>query len=423
MGVSVRINGQRPPEVALDDIDLGSWDFWRRDDEHRDGAFATLRRDSPIRFFPDLERKGEVAGGGHWALTRHEHVRFASRCPEIFSSRPNVQMVDFPPEVAEYLGSMLALDDPRHQRLRALVNRAFTPKVLASVEESIRVRARHLVSAMVKKRADRFGDFVADIAGPLPLQVICDMMGIPGQDRARVFKWTDAVMGFGDPDIADDISEFHTAAKSLGEYGQALAESRRASSCEDLTTSLVNTEVGGERLTSAEIASFFILLVVAGTETTRNAISHGLHALTRFPDQRQLWWSDMAGLRQTAVEEILRWSTPVVYMRRTLTRDCELDGVRMSAGQKVTMWYTSANRDEVAFDDPWTFDVRRQSNPHFAFGGGGVHFCLGAGLARREISAAFDELQRQVPDITVVGEPAPLLSALAHGIKHLPVIW
>ena len=423
MAIAARINGQWPLDVASDEIDLGSWEFWRRDDDYRDGAFATLRRESPIRFFPELVRPGETPGAGHWALTRHGHIRFASRHPEIFSSSPSVEMTDPPAELVGYQTSMLVLDDPRHHRLRALVSHAFTPKVLARVQESINIRARSLVSAMMKSHPDRAGEFVSEVAGPLPLQVICDMMGIPEQDQARVFHWTNILSGFGDPEITADIDEFFMATTSLGEYGQSLAESRRESGSDDLTTSLVNAEVDGERLTSEEIASFFILLVLAGSETTRNALSLGLVALTRFPDQRQLWWDDIHGLRQTAVEEILRWTSPVRFLRRTLTRDIELDGISMSAGQKVTMWYASANRDEAVFDNPWAFDLQRHPNPHFAFGGGGAHFCLGASLARREIGAVFDELHRQVPGITVVGEPEPLLAALIHGIKVLPVGW
>src|SRR5690606_25737730 len=198
---------------------------------------------------------------------------------------------------------------------------------------------------------------------------------------------------------------------------------RRKNPGPDLTTSLVQAEVDGEQLTSADIASFFILLVVAGNETTRNAISHGMLALTRHPDQRQDWWDHFDEVTPTAVEEIVRWASPVTYMRRTVTRDTELRGVRMAAGDKVTLWYGSANRDESRFSDPWRFDVRRHPNPHVGFGGGGVHFCLGANLARREIAVAFDELRRQVPDIEVTEEPDRLHSAFIHGIKRLPVAW
>jgi methyl-branched lipid omega-hydroxylase len=253
--------------------------------------------------------------------------------------------------------------------------------------------------------------------------VICDMMGIPEDDHQRMFHWTNVILGFGDKDIATDYEEFVKVSMDIGAYATALAEDRRVNPRDDLTTALVQAEVNRERLTSAEVASFFILLVVAGNETTRNAISHGVLALTRFPDERTKWWADYEAMAPTAVEEIVRWASPVIYMRRTLTEDCELSGVKMAAGDKATLWYCSANRDEDKFADPWTFDVGRTPNPHAGFGGGGAHFCLGANLARREISVVFEELRRQMPDIQATEEPARLLSPFIHGIKRLPVSW
>jgi methyl-branched lipid omega-hydroxylase len=209
----------------------------------------------------------------------------------------------------------------------------------------------------------------------------------------------------------------------FGGYSTALAEDRRSNPTDDLTTSLVQAEVDGERLTSRDITSFFMLLAIAGNETTRNAISHGVLALTRFPEQREKWWADFDGIAHTAVEEIVRWAAPVVYMRRRVTEDTELSGTKLAAGDKVTMWYCSANRDEDKFENPWMFDVARNPNPHQGFGGGGAHFCLGANLARREISVMFEELHRQVPDIVATEEPARLLSPFIHGIKELRVAW
>jgi cytochrome P450 len=424
VGIATRVNGQEPPHVPLGDIDLGSWTFWSRDDDVRDGAFTTLRRESPITYFRlTAVQQGFDPGNGHWALTRFDDVHFASRHPEVFSSSPNITIGDQTPELAEYFGSMIAMDDPRHQRLRGIVSRAFTPKVVAKVEAAVRDRARHLVSTMVDRHPDGNGEVVSELAGPLPLQIICDLMGIPAEDHDNIFSWTNIILGFGDPDLTTDFDEFVRAATDIGAYAHALAESRRTHPHEDLTTNLVQAEVDGERLTSAEVASFFILLAVAGNETTRNAISHGVLALTRYPDERDIWWRDFDSVSHTAVEEIVRWASPVVYMRRTLTADIELSGVRMAGGDKVTMWYGSANRDEDRFADPFRFDVRRNPNPHIGFGGGGVHFCLGANLARREISVMFEELHRQVPDIAATEEPARLLSAFIHGIKRLPVSW
>jgi cytochrome P450 len=276
---------------------------------------------------------------------------------------------------------------------------------------------------MVADHPDGRADLVTTLAGPLPLQVICDMMGIDEHDHDKIFHWTNVILGFGDPDLTTDFDEFAHVAMDIGAYAKDLAEDRRARPGEDLTTALVAAEVDGEQLTSAEVASFFILLVVAGNETTRNAISHGVAALSRFPEQRDLWWSDYEALAPTAVEEIIRWASPVAYMRRTLTRDTELSGVAMAAGDKVTLWYGSANRDESRFTDPFLFDIRRSPNPHVGFGGGGAHFCLGANLARREITVAFEELHRQIPDLSADAEPDRLLSPFIHGIKRLPVRW
>jgi methyl-branched lipid omega-hydroxylase len=418
-----RTNGIAPPEVPLSDIDLGSWDFWGLDDDIRDGAFATLRREAPITFHEAfvLNNADEVAG--HWALTRHDDVFYASRHPEIFSSAGGITIGDQTAELNEYFGSMIAMDDPRHTRLRNIVRSAFTPRVLALIEDSVRQRARQLVEDMVAAHPDGRGELVSELAGPLPLQIICDMMGIPEQDHARIFHWTNVILGFGDPDIATDFDDFVSVAMAIGAYAKQLAEDRRERPGDDLTTSLVDAELDGERLSSAEVASFFILLVVAGNETTRNAISHGVLALSRYPEQRESWWSDYHAVAPTAVEEIVRWASPVVYMRRTMSCDAELGGVKMAAGEKVTLWYNSANRDESKFADPWMFDVRRHPNPHLGFGGGGAHFCLGANLARREITVAFEELHRRIPDIQATEEPDRLHSAFIHGIKRLPVSW
>jgi cytochrome P450 len=422
-GIATRVNGAPPPEIPFADIHLESLDFWGLDDDHRDGTFATLRREAPISFWPAIELEGFVAGNGHWALTRHDDVHFASRHPDIFSSSPNITINDNAPEIAEYFGSMIVLDDPRHQRLRSIVSRAFTPKVVARIEASVRERARRLVASLIANHPDGEADLVSELAGPLPLQIICDMMGIPEEDHQQIFHWTNVILGFGDPDLTTDFEEFLQISMEIGAYASALADDRRVNHHDDLTTSLVEAEVDGDRLTSSEIASFFILLVVAGNETTRNAISHGVLALSRYPSERDKWWSDFNGLAPTAVEEIVRWASPVVYMRRTLTRDFELSGVKMAAGDKATLWYNSANRDESKFADPWTFDVARDPNPHLGFGGGGAHFCLGANLARREIRVVFDELRREIPDIVAIEEPARLLSQFIHGIKRLPVAW
>lgn len=423
-GIAPRRNGAPPPEVPLADIDLGSLEFWEWDDDHRDGAFATLRRESPITFFSVPEFAGFPSGAGHWAFTTYEDVRHASRHPEIFSSSPtSTSLSDVPAEIAEFFGSMITLDDPRHLRLRGIVNRAFTPKVVARIEDSVRERARRLVAQMIDRHPDGEADFVAEVAGQLPLQIICDLMGIPEEDEADVFHWTTVLLGAGDDEVSGDYDEILKVSTSLATYGMELAELRRARPAEDLTTNLVQAEVDGERLSSAEIASFFILLSAAGNETTRNAISHGMVALTRYPEQRQIWWDDFDTVAPTAVEEIVRWASPLIFMRRNLTEDIEMRGISMKAGDKVSMWYASANRDETKFADPYRFDVTRNPNPQIGYGAGGAHFCLGANLARREIRVLFDELRLRVPEIVAIAEPAILRSAFIHGIKRLPVAW
>jgi cytochrome P450 len=423
VGISTRVNGAGPPDVPLSDINLGTWDFWAQDDDYRDGAFATLRREAPVSLQPEFVIDGVAQGNGHWAVTRFDDVFHASRHPEIFSSGQGITIGEQTPELAEYFGSMIAMDDPRHTRLRNIVRSAFTPRVLARIEDSVRDRARRLVTEMVAAHPDGSGELVSELAGPLPLQIICDMMGIPEDDHQKIFHWTNVILGFGDPDLTTDFDEFFQVAMDIGGYATAMADDRRARPGDDLTTNLVQAELDGEGLTSAEVASFFILLVVAGNETTRNAISHGVLALSRYPEQRADWWNHYDEVAPTAVEEIVRWASPVSYMRRTVTRDIELSGVPLSEGAKVTLWYGSANRDETKFEDPWTFDLRRQPNPHVGFGGGGSHFCLGANLARREITVIFDELHRRIPDITATEEPDRLQSAFIHGIKRLPIAW
>jgi cytochrome P450 len=423
-GIARRENGVPPPDVPLADIDFGTIDFWQVDDDLRDGAFATLRRESPITFFEVPEFAGFAAGAGHWALTRFHDIHHASRHPETFSSVPtSTSLNDVPAEIAEFSGSMISLDDPRHLRLRKIVNRAFTPKVVARIEDSVRDRARRIVTDLIANHRDAQADFVAEASSLLPLQVICDMMSIPEEDEAKVFHWTTVMLGVGDDEVSGELDDVVASVTEMAEYAVRLAEKRRATPGDDLTTNLVQAEVDGERLTSIEIASFFILLSAAGNETTRNAISHGMVALTRYPEERDKWWSDFDGVAATAVEEIVRWATPVIFMRRNLIQDVEMRGVKMKSGDKVSMWYNSGNRDEATFDNPWLFDVTRDPNPHIGFGAGGAHFCLGANLARREIRVLFEELQRKIPDIVAVEEPAILHSAFVHGIKRLPVAW
>jgi len=409
----------RPPEpVPLDDIDLGAMEgFWDQPDSYREGAFFTLRHERPIPFFAEADVPGFPPGPGFWSMTTFDDVWKVSRQPKTFSSVPSIVIADLQPEVAEFYGSIIVLDDPRHARLRMIVQKAFTPKVVALVEDAVRVRARNIVRRMVERHPDGRCDVVREIAAPLPLQIICSMMGIPEEDEDRVFGWTNVILGEFETD--DDYAVFEQVSHEIGAYGVAMAMDRRSNPREDLCTALVQAEVDGERLTDPEIASFFILLATAGNETTRNAISHGVLELTRRPDQRDRWWADFEGLAKTAVEEIVRWASPVIYMRRRVMEDTEVGGQSMRAGDKVAMWYASANRDETHFPDPFRFDLARDPNPQIGYGAGGPHFCLGANLARREITMAFRELFDQVPDIHTVAEPEMLHSQFIHGVKRL----
>jgi len=414
-------------DLALDDIRLGEIETWTRPD--RDGIFAKLRAERPISFHDEPLPPEDIGidlpqGPGFWALTRYADVMHVSRDPELFHSAPTSTISDMPPEIAEWLGSMINMDAPKHTKLRLIVNRGFTPRQIARIEESVRTQATEIVD-----RVAPLGecDFVTEFAAALPLQIICDMMGIPRSDTQHIFELTNVILGVGDPEYVQTMEQLMEAGMGLFQYGLALAEDRLANPQDDITTALMQAEIedenGRHRLTSGELGSFFLLLVVAGNETTRTAISHGMKMLTELPDQRKLWVDDFDAVSPTAVEEIVRWSTPVINFRRTATRDVVVGGQDIKEGQKVVMFYNSANRDERAFEDPQRFDVLRTPNEHFGFGAGGPHFCLGANLARREIRVMFEELLRRLPDIEVTGEPDMLQSNFIHGIKRMPCAW
>ncbi|HJW69059.1 MAG TPA: cytochrome P450 [Candidatus Binatia bacterium] len=405
-------------DIPVDAIALGGADTWARPD--REGMFARLRAERPVSFHEEPEFIGFPKGPGFWSLVRYDDVVRASRDSDCFISGRGSNIGDLPVELLEFFGSMINMDAPRHTKLRKLVNRGFTPRMVAALEENVRAQARRIVAGVAPAGAC---DFVQEIAASLPLKIICDMMGIPEADNRRMFELSNVILGIGDPEYGSTMDVLMSAAVELSQYAQALGEERMTSPRDDITSVLMQADVDGDRLTTAEFASFFILLVVAGNETTRNAISHGMKALTDFPAERQRWMADFDGVAPTAVEEIVRWATPVIHFRRTATRDVEIGGQTIREGEKVVLWYNSANRDERAFTDPYRFDVGRTPNDHVGFGGGGAHFCLGANLARREIKAMFEELFRTLPDIHVVGEPDLLFSAFIHGIKRMRVEW
>jgi cytochrome P450 len=296
--------------------------------------------------------------------------------------------------------------------------------MIKTFEDQVQVAADQIVDAVIDKGEC---DFVTEVAARLPLKIICDMMGIGESDYDFVFNKSNVILGATDPEYVPEGGDIAVALLSAGaELAQlvtGLGQERKKNPTDDLTSALVNANVDGEQLTDSELASFFILLVVAGNETTRNAISHGMKLLTDHPDQRKAWVDDFDAIAPTAVEEIVRVASPVIFMRRTATQDTTLGGHALKADDKLMLYYWSANRDDEVFDNPFTFDVRRQPNPHVGFGGPGPHFCLGAHLARREITVMFRELFHRIPDIEASGEPSRLLSGFINGIKHLPVTF
>ena len=397
--------------------------YWRRHRSEVEKDLAKLRSE-PLTFFPGFEFSGELSSirtPGAWVVPRHAPILEVSRNPQVYSSARGVTINDFPPEFNEYFNSIIAMDDPRHARLRRIVSAGFTPRMLARLEGSIQNQAT-LILDEVCERGDC--DFVTDVAARLPLRIVCDLMGIPASHHDFVFDQSNVILGAADeeyvPEFGDLITAILTAGEALTGLMDDVANSKVGADGEDLTSVLVNAEVDGERLTRAELASFFILLVVAGNETTRNSISWGLVYLTDNPDQRRIWTDDFEGVAHTAVEEIVRVASPVTYMRRTALCDTALEGVKIEEGDMVTMNYLCANRDEAVFDDPLAFDVRRDPNPHVGFGGPGPHYCLGAHLARRQIKVMYRELFSRIGDIEATGEPELLSSAFIHGIKHLP---
>ncbi len=412
-------------DVPLDQIDLSSQEFWLADRAFRDAAFKTLRDTPGLVFFPEraFEDSPFPVGPGYWALVRHEDVWAASRNAELFCSGRGSNIGDMPQELNEFFGSMINMDDPKHYRLRSLVAKGFTPKEISKVESYVSTKAAAVVDKMLEEHPDKTCDFVAAIAAPLPLQIICEMMGIPESDVEQIFTWTNTILGAGDPEYGGSYEALMNAALGMFAYAQALGEDRRATPRDDITSVLMHAEVDGEQLTTQEFGSFFILLVVAGNETTRNAISHGMKALTDNPAQRDLWFGDFETHTRTAVEEIVRFATPVIHFRRTATADTTLGGQEIKAGDKVVMWHTSADRDESVFDDPFRFDIERWPNKHIAFGGGGAHYCMGANLARMELRLIFREILERIPDMTFDGPPEFLRSNFIGGIKHMPVTF
>ena len=378
-----------------------------------------------MSFHPEPQFSVLPTGPGFWALTRLDDLVQASRTPAIFTSGAgSTSVTDLPPEFLEFYGSMINTDDPRHARLRRIVSRGFTPRRLAALTDEVAATARTIVDDVIDAGALRRGP---RHLRPTALKIVCDMMGVPASQYEAVYEKSNVILGASDPEYVPDAGNILVAllqaGHELAELMRDLGRHRLAHPTDDVTSALVNAEIDGDSLTPDELASFFILLVVAGNETTRNAISWGLHLLTEHPEQRAAWLADLDGVTPTAVEEIVRWASPVIFMRRTLAVDAVLGGQSMAAGDKVALFYWAANRDPAHFTDPDAFDVTRTPNPHVGFGGPGPHFCLGAHLARREMTVMFRELLTRLPDIHATAAPARLQSMFINGIKQLPVAF
>lgn len=398
--------------------------FWRQPLTDRMAQFADLREQGavlPIEVHNPMSETTEV----FHALTRYDEVVRVSRRPEEFcSGKGAISIFDMPMEMLEFFGSFINMDNPRHANQRRIVAYSFTPNELRGVLESVESICTEVIDGFCERGEV---DLVEVLSQPFPLLIICDMMGIPRSEFKTVLDATNVILSGGDPEFmgdGDPMEAYLHAGIALSSLMGELIEERRANPTDDLTSKLVHNDLPEDLLTPAEITSFFVLLAVAGNDTTRTAISHGVNLLSMNPEQRAIWQADVDGVSPSAVEEIVRAASPVTFMRRTATRDVSLAGQEFREGDKFVMFYGAANRDPRVFTDPERFDVLRQPNPHVGFGGPGPHFCLGANLARREVAIVFRELFRRLPDLEVTAEAVPLASEgipLVTGIKRLPV--
>ncbi|MDQ3669533.1 MAG: cytochrome P450 [Actinomycetota bacterium] len=411
-----------PPVLDLADVDLENDVFAERIPHE---TFALLRREAPVWWY---DWKG---GMGFWCITKHADVVAVSRDTRTFSSEVGgANLEDLDEDARVVRQSMLETDPPRHTRLRGLVGPPFTPRAVKAYELAL----RELTKAILD-RALPLGefDFIEEIAKELPIRVLARLLGVPESDNQKLIDWGDRMIANTDPDFADVLHDspesdryrllpFRSpAALELFEYAHRIAGERREQPADDLVSKLVHSEIDGERLTEREFDTMFLLLVVAGNETTRQAIAHGMATLM---EEREEWGrlrEDPSLISETGADEILRWSTPVLHFRRTATTDLEIGGQAIRAGDKVVIWYVSANFDEEVFDEPLTFDVGRSPNRHVAFGGGGPHYCLGAHLARLEVQVMFEELLPRIADMRLTGPLQRMRTNFTNALKRMPV--
>ena len=409
----------RPYDAA----DISSTAFWRQSALERDKTFAELRARQAVTWHPPAEHKliDDPTDQGFWAVVTHAALVEASKRHDDFLSGDGIVMESIPQELLDSAQGFIALDPPRHTKIRRLLTAAFTPKQIRLIDDQIRANAERVVADLAPMGE---ADFVTECAALLPMHNICDMLGVPQELRPTIVEEAKFAAAWGDPEVFAGIEPLPRLFEGMmtvrGVAADLIAE-RRRNPGHDLLTNLVEAEVDGEKLTDDEIISFFGLLLVAGNDTTRQSTSHAMKALTDFPEQREWWMADFDNRSKDAVEEIVRWATPIMTFRRTAARDCELGGQQIAEGDKVVLFYSSANFDTAVFDHPEKFDLSRHPNPHVGFGGGGIHHCLGNQLARQQLTALFRELLHRLPDIEVCGEPSYTLSTMFHGVNHLPV--
>ncbi|KAA1431860.1 cytochrome P450 [Mycolicibacter arupensis] len=413
------------PSVTIrgyDPVDLSSRAFWSGTAAERERSFAVLRSERPVSWHPPVEDAllNDPDDPGFWAVTRHADIVTVSRTNDVFLSGKGVQFENIPEEMLETTQSFLAMDPPRHTKLRKLATAAFTPRQIRRIEDSIKANAAAIVAEL--KAAGSGADFVEYCAKELPLRTLADMVGVPDSERAQVAHAADALVSTNDPvylNGRDPMAVMGENIMYLHQVAGALAAQRRENPGDDLFSSLVNAEVDGDRLTDAEVSAYFVLLAVAGNDTTRQTASHALRALTDFPAQRAWLLDDFDRRIGTSVEEFIRYATPVMTFRRTAATDYELGGQTIRAGDKVAMFYASGDWDPQVFEEPDRLDLSRDPNPHLGFGGGGQHYCLGTHVARAQLRALFGELLRELPQIEA-GEPEFLAGSFIHGIRALP---
>jgi cytochrome P450 len=408
---------------SYDPADLSSLEFWSQTAAEREETFAELRANRPVSWHRPVKNGlfEDPNDQGFWAVVRHADVVEVTRRHEDFLSGQGIVFESMPQEILDAGQGFIAMDPPRHTKVRRLLTAAFTPKQMARIEDRIIANARRIVDDIAENGEV---DFVDEVAALVPMHNICDMVGIPDRHRRVIAHESQFAGGWRDENVlqgAEPLTRLMQATGTLRQIAEELIAERRQHPQDDLMTSLVEAEVDGERLTDDDIISFFGLLMIAGNDTTRQSTSHGMKALTDFPDQRAWLMEDLQGRMAPAVEEVIRWASPIMTFRRTAARDCELAGQHITEGDKVIMFYASANWDTEVFEHPERFDLSRSPNKHLSFGGGGIHHCLGNQLARRQLAAIFRELLTRLPDMRVVGEPVYGTGNFFHAVNSMTV--